>query len=297
MVIAVHGGAGRRRPGRELDVAATRADLAAAAFAGWGVLEHGGAALDAVQAAVVALEDCPRFNAGRGAVLNARGEPELDAAIMDGTTRRAGAVAAVMHVRNPVVAARAVLERSEHVLLVGVGAEAFAREAGAAMVDPGHHVVTTEAQSPLGTVGAVALDAHGALAAATSTGGKRGQLPGRVGDSPLVGAGTYADTRCAVSATGDGDAIMRAVAAHDVAARVRETEAAACDEAARAGGGLEGAAQAALREVTSLGDEVGLLAVDARGAVAMPFAADVFHRAFKREGEAVRAAVGGEEPS
>jgi L-asparaginase / beta-aspartyl-peptidase len=279
MVIAVHGGAGRRRPGRELDVDGTRADLAAAVHAGWAVLEGRGAALDAVQAAVVALEDCPRFNAGRGAVLNARGEPELDAAIMDGATRRAGAVAAVTHVRNPVVAARSVLERSQHVLLVGGGAEAFAREAGAAMVDPAHHVVRTETQSPLGTVGAVALDAHGGLAAATSTGGKRGQLPGRVGDSPLVGAGTYADARCAVSATGDGEAILRAVAAHDVAARVRE------------GAPLDAAAAAVVREIVALGDDAALLAVDAHGAVAVPFAAGLFHRAVKREGEEVRAAV------
>src|SRR5689334_16474186 len=175
MVIAVHGGAGRLRPGREVDVDGTRADLADAVRAGWAVLERGGAALDAVQAAVIALEDCPRFNAGRGAVLTARGEPELDAAIMDGPTRRAGAVAAVARVRNPVLAARAVLERSEHVLLVGAGAEEFAGDADVALVDPDHHVVAAPAQSELGTVGAVALDAAGALAAATSTGGKRGK--------------------------------------------------------------------------------------------------------------------------
>jgi beta-aspartyl-peptidase (threonine type) len=279
MVIAVHGGAGRLRPGRELDADGIRADLAAAARAGWAVLERGGLALDAVQAAVVALEDCPRFNAGRGAVLNARGEPELDAAIMDGPTRRAGGVAAVARVGNPVLAARAVLDRSEHVLLVGAGAEAFAGDAGVALVDPAHHVVAARAQSELGTVGAVALDAGGALAAATSTGGKRGKAPGRVGDSPLVGAGTYADARCAVSATGDGEAILRAVAAHDMAARVRE------------GAALGAAAEAVVREVMALGDEVGLLALDARGEVVMPFAADVFHRAVKREGEEVWAAV------
>ena len=282
MVIAVHGGAGRRRSGRPVDVDGIRADLAAAALAGWAVLEREGSALDAVEAAVIALEDCPRFNAGRGSVLNARGAPELDAAIMDGATRRAGAVAAVARVRNPIAAARTVLDRSEHVLLAAAGAEAFAHAAGLAMVEPSHHVTEAPTQTPLGTVGAVALDAGGALAAATSTGGKRGQAPGRIGDTPIVGAGTYADPRCAVSATGDGEAVLRTVAAHDVAARLR------------AGATLQAAAQAALDEVVGLGGEVGLLALDATGAVALPFAADLFQRAVKRAGEPVRAAVGPE---
>lgn len=281
MVIAVHGGAGRRPRDRPVDAEGSRADLAAAVDAGWAVLDRGGSALDAAQAAVVSLEDCPRYNAGRGAVLNARGEPELDAAVMDGATRRAGAVAAVARVRHPVQAARAVLEHSEHVLMVGAGAEAIAQQAGAAMVDPAHHVVEKPAP-PLGTVGAVALDYSGNLAAATSTGGTRDQAPGRVGDTPLVGAGTYADARCAISATGHGEAIIRAVAGHDVAARLR------------AGDALDRAAEAVLDEVVGLGGEVGLLTLDISGEVALPFAADVFHRAVKRAGAPVLAAVGTE---
>lgn len=279
----MHGGAGNRPPDRPVEVDGSRADLAAAARAGWAVLERSGGALDAVQASVTWLEDCPRFNAGRGSVLNVHGAPELDAAIMEGTTRRAGAVAAVARVRNPIAAARAVLEGSEHVLLAADGAEAFAEAAGVAMVDPSHHVTDRPAQSALGTVGAVALDGAGVLAAATSTGGLKGKARGRVGDSPVVGAGTYADARCAVSATGDGDRILRAVAAHDVAARLRDVATS-----------LEAAAGAAMGEVVALGGVVGLLAVDASGAVALPFAADVFHRAVKRADAPVLAAVGPE---
>ena len=285
-VIAVHGGAGTPPPGWVVDAERARADLAAAAQAGWAVLERGGSALDAAQASVTWLEDCPRFNAGRGAVLNAYGEAELDAAIMEGRTRRAGAVAAVRRVRNPIAAARVVLERSEHVLLAASGAEAFAEEAGIDMVDPAHHVVDyarRRSHSVLGTVGAVALDATGGLAAATSTGGLQGKARGRVGDSPLIGCGTYADARCAVSATGHGEAILRAVMAHDVAARLH-------DGAASIGG----AARAAMEEVVALDGEVGLLAIDAEGNLALPFAADVFHRAVKRAGEPVRAAVSSE---
>jgi L-asparaginase / beta-aspartyl-peptidase len=285
-VIAVHGGAGTPPPGWVVDADRARADLATAAHAGWAVLERGGSALDAAQASVTWLEDCPRFNAGRGAVLNAFGEAELDAAIMEGRTRRAGAVAAVRRVRNPIAAARVVLERSEHVLLAASGAEAFAEEAGVDMVDPGHHVVDYAGRrnhSALGTVGAVALDATGGLAAATSTGGMTGKARGRVGDSPLIGCGTYANALCAVSATGHGEAILRAVMAHDVAARLR-------DGATSIGG----AARAAMEEVVALDGDVGLLAIDAEGNVALPFAADVFHRAVKRAGEPVRAAVSSE---
>jgi L-asparaginase / beta-aspartyl-peptidase len=285
-VIAVHGGAGTPPPGWVVDADRARADLASAALAGWEVLHRGGAAMDAAQASVVWLEDCPRFNAGRGAVLNAYGEAELDAAIMDGRTRRAGAVAAVRRVRNPIAAARAVLERSDHVLLAATGAEAFAQEAGVDMVEPEHHIVEYRMRlnhSALGTVGAVALDATGGLAAATSTGGLKGKARGRVGDSPLVGAGTYANERCAVSATGNGEAILRAVAAHDVAVRLRHGAAS-----------IEVAAREAVDEIVALDGDVGLLALDAEGDVALPFVADVFHRAVKRAGEPVLAAVSAE---
>jgi beta-aspartyl-peptidase (threonine type) len=192
----------------------------------------------------------------------------------------------VRRVRNPIAAARVVLERSDHVLLAATGAEAFAEDAGVGMVDPTHHVVDYAKRrnhSALGTVGAVALDGRGDLAAATSTGGLTGKARGRVGDSPLVGCGTYANDRCAVSATGHGEAILRAVAAHDVATRLR-------DGATSIGA----AARAAMEEVVALDGDVGLLAIDAGGAVALPFAADVFHRAVKRAGEPVYAAVSSE---
>ena len=281
-VMAVHGGAGTPPPGWVVDMNTARADLASATAAGWEVLERGGSALDAAQAAVIWMEDCPRFNAGRGSVLNAHGETELDAAVMEGATRRAGAVASVRRVRNPIKAARAVMEGSDHVLLTATGAEAFAEAAGIAMVDPAHHVIAYRERlnhSALGTVGAVALDGTGGLAAATSTGGLRGKMRGRVGDSPLVGCGTYANERCAVSATGHGEAILRAVAAHDVAARVRH------------GRSLQTAARAVVDEIVALDGEAGLLAIDREGNVALPFVADVFHRAVKRAGGPILAAV------
>jgi beta-aspartyl-peptidase (threonine type) len=189
-------------------------------------------------------------------------------------------------VRNPIDAARAVLERSDHVLLAASGAEAFAHEAGVAMVNPDHHVVdyrTRLNHSALGTVGAVALDATGGLAAATSTGGLKGKARGRVGDSPLVGCGTYANERCAVSATGHGEAILRAVAAHDVAARLRH-----------GAPSIGSASRAVVEEIVALDGDVGLLALDASGDLALPFVADVFHRAVKRAEGPVLAAVSSE---
>jgi L-asparaginase / beta-aspartyl-peptidase len=185
----------------------------------------------------------------------------------------------VRRVRHPVAAARAVLHHSEHVLLAAQGAEAFAGEAGIELVAPEHHAGGSRTHSELGTVGAVALDAEGGLAAATSTGGTKGKARGRVGDSPLIGCGTYANARCAVSATGHGEAIVRAVAAHDVAARIRD------------GAPVDAAARGVVNEVARLGGDAGLLALDASGAVATPFQAAVFYRAVKRDGEPVLAAV------
>jgi L-asparaginase / beta-aspartyl-peptidase len=224
-VLAVHGGAGRIVP-EELGAqraAAARRGLGQSLAAGMTVLRDGGSALDAVVAAVLVLEDDDQFNAGRGAVLTATGGVEHDAAVADGATRRAGAVTCVSGIRNPVLAARAVLERTPHVLLSGAGAQELARREGLALV-PTDWFVTPRRQQQLvrirssdraepeftgGTVGAVALDVEGHLAAATSTGGTTGQLAGRVGDTPLVGAGTWADDRsCAVSATGDGEALI-----------------------------------------------------------------------------------------
>ncbi|HWM44430.1 MAG TPA: isoaspartyl peptidase/L-asparaginase, partial [Burkholderiales bacterium] len=272
--LAVHGGAGVLRadkPG-----ARHRAVLAQALEAGYEVLKRGEASLDAVAAAVVILEDSPLFNAGRGSSFNTDGEIEMDASIMDGATLRAGAVAAVRRIRNPILAARAVMENTRHVLLAGSGAERFARNQGL-QIAPAAYFRTAKRLAALkknlknyhGTVGAVALDADGNLAAATSTGGYTGKLPGRVGDSPLIGAGTYADNRaCAVSGTGLGEAFIRAAVGHDVCARMLYTSAS-----------VGAAARAALKSVANLGGDGGLIALDRRGNVAMPFNSQGMFRA------------------
>ena len=253
-----------------------RGGLERALAAGHAVLAGGGSSLDAVCAAVVELEDSPLFNAGRGAVYNAEGRHEMDAGVMDGATLAAGAVAAVGRIRNPVLAARAVMEKSRHVLLVGRGAERFAARQGLRMekreyfaTRPRLLALKRNVQGHHGTVGAVARDIAGNLAAATSTGGYTGKLPGRVGDSPVVGAGTYADNAaCAVSGTGLGEAFIRAVAAHDVAARMRY-----------GGETLAAAARKALAAVAALGGDGGLIAVDRRGRVVMPFNSEGMYRA------------------
>jgi beta-aspartyl-peptidase (threonine type) len=218
--LIVHGGAGAD-PGERQEL---RTGMRAAVTAGWNVLASGGRALDAVESAVRALEDHPRFNAGHGSVLNAEGAVEMDASIMDGDRLACGAVAAVSRVSNPVMLARRVLEDGRHVLLVSEGAHAFARAAGVSECDPVTLVTerqrrrlaarAPQATGAAGTVGAVALDRHGSVAAATSTGGVAGKLPGRVGDSALIGCGTYADsTLGGVSCTGEGEAIIRVVLA------------------------------------------------------------------------------------
>lgn len=278
--IAIHGGAGtlpRAAMTPERD-RAYRAGLAAALDAGYAVLDGGGTSLDAVTTAVRILEDDPLFNAGRGAVLTAGGIAELDASIMDGRTLAAGAVAGLRHVRNPIELARAVMEHSSHVMLIGGGAEEFALERGMAPVPNEYfHTETRRLQlqralpggggpvnelSALGTVGAVALDQDGNLAAATSTGGMTAKRYGRVGDSPIIGAGTYADNAgCAVSATGHGEFFIRTVVAHDICARV-----------AYAGATLAEAADAVVMgRLRQMGGEGGIIAVDARGNVVMPF--------------------------
>lgn len=237
--IAIHGGAGAV-PRSTLTAERERQyrdGLAAALDLGYATLEKGGSSLDAVTAAVRSLEDNPLFNAGRGAALTRDGAAELDAAIMEGRQQRAGAVAAVRHVRNPIELARKVMEKSRHVLLVGAGAEELALEEGLALVPnayfrTGERLAQLEAEragrpvsdlipSSQGTVGAVALDAAGDLAAATSTGGMTNKRQGRVGDSPIIGAGTYAKNgACAVSATGHGEYFIRTVAAYHICAAV-----------------------------------------------------------------------------
>jgi isoaspartyl peptidase/L-asparaginase-like protein (Ntn-hydrolase superfamily) len=258
-----------------------RAALVSALASGHGVLAAGGSAVDAVVEAVRVLEDCEWLNAGRGSVLGATGRVEMDAALMDGASHRAGAVAGLRGVVNPVLAARAVMERSPHVLLAGEGAERFARDHGLAMAAPEHFVTelrrrqlaawreraaagsgpTGARAAGGGTVGAVARDARGHLAAATSTGGLTGKLPGRVSDSALIGAGTFADdATCALSATGSGDAFIRAGFAHAVDALLRH-----------AGLDLEEACQRALSGVRALGGSGGCIALGAAGDAALPF--------------------------
>jgi L-asparaginase / beta-aspartyl-peptidase len=276
--LAIHGGAGAlRREIRSAEkAAACEKALRAALRAGYTILKKDGPALEAVQAAVRMLEDTPLFNAGRGSVLNRDGAVEMDAAIMDGRTLRAGAVAGVTLPRNPIDAARAVMERSDHVMLVGPGADAFCRECGLPLELPAYFITEERvrewrklqkgaptqrgAAAPSkppkhGTVGAVALDRAGNLAAATSTGGMLNKHPGRVGDSPLIGAGTYADNAaCAVSCAGYGEIFIRAVAAHHIAALT-----------AAAGLPLVEAVRRTLARIAALGGDGGVIALDPKG--------------------------------
>jgi beta-aspartyl-peptidase (threonine type) len=253
--------------------------------AGSSVLEAGGSALDAVQAAVESLEDCPLFNAGRGSVLTSEGSVETDASIMDGAELRAGGVAAVSGVRHPIALARAVMENTPHVLMAGPGAERLAVSHGLELCEPDWFVTERQRERWLaakGTVGAVALDGDGHLAAATSTGGVKDQLPGRVGDSPLIGSGTFADDSvCAVSATGDGELIIRAMLAAEVCALMRH-----------AGLELEEACDRAIKErVLPLRGDAGLIALDPVGNLAMPATTTVMHRGVVRNGASPETAV------
>ncbi len=278
LAIAIHGGAGTL-PRAELTPAKAqvfRSGLEAALRAGYAVLERRGSSLDAVVAAVRVLEDDPLFNAGRGAVFAANGTLELDASLMDGATLRAGAVAGVRHVRSPIELARRVLEHSPHVMLAGHGAEEFALEQGMTPVPNSffatehrrlelerilHGDQATEPESLTGTVGAVALDEVGNIAAATSTGGLTGKRWGRVGDSPIIGAGTYAENdACAVSATGHGEYFIRLAAAHEIAALMRHR-----------GLDVGRAADEVIRRLGELGGYGGVIAISRDGAIAMPF--------------------------
>ena len=256
---------------------------------GRAVLERpGGAAIDAVQAAIQYMEDeCEFFNAGRGAALCADGTVEMSAAMMRGSDRAAGAAALVRRTRQPIAVARAVLEHSPHVLIAGHATDAFAARHGLEQRRPvvlRHRPPTrpsAQAGSDFerGTVGAVCLDAQGELIAGTSTGGRRGQMPGRVGDTPLIGAGTWADARVAISCTGEGEAFIRAAAAHQVAVRLA------------AGASLAQAAADTLQDVATVDGVGGLIAVDADGELTMPFTTDVMNRAVWRAGESPEAWV------
>jgi isoaspartyl peptidase/L-asparaginase-like protein (Ntn-hydrolase superfamily) len=267
--IVVHGGAGNWR---EETHEAARDGVQRAVEAGYAVLAGGGDALEAAQAAVIVLEDDPVFNAGRGAVLDERGFVLLDASVMRGADRAAGAVAAIRGIRNPVLAARAVMEEGRHVMLAGEAAAKFAREAGLETA-PEAWFRTAERQRAFeggGTVGAVARDGDGRLAAATSTGGINGKHPGRVGDSPIIGAGTWADdATAAISCTGDGEAVIRIALAHEIDALIRH-----------AGLTLEDAAERALAGLEPFGT-AGLIAVGADGAIATPFTTEAMPRGWR----------------
>lgn len=315
IVLAIHGGAGtisRSAMTAELE-RDYRDGLETALRAGWEILQKGGSSLDAVETAVASLEDFPLFNAGRGSVFTHEGKNEMDAAIMDGANLKAGAVAFVKNIKNPVKLARLVMERTEHVLLAGDGANEFAMQMGvetepdeyfftehrwqqlmeaiaagrvqmdhAAEVQSPKSKVQSQSDSeglgtldmghgtkPKGTVGSVACDANGNLAAATSTGGMTNKKFGRVGDTALVGAGTYADEVCAVSCTGHGEYFMLGVTAYDVAARMKYK-----------GLTLETAANETIARLTEIGGEGGLIAVDTIGSIVMPFNSDGMYRGF-----------------
>jgi beta-aspartyl-peptidase (threonine type) len=307
--LALHGGAGTIAPGSPADEEPHRAGLLQALAAGQAVLERDGSALDAVIAAVVSLEDCPLFNAGRGAAFTSDAQNELDAGVMDGSTLAAGAVSCVRTIRNPILAALEVMRDGRSVILGGDGAEAFARERGLQMVEPSYFATphrlaqllavqatagnravvdhdaaaaTRDESTRFGTVGAVARDRQGHLAAATSTGGLTNKMPGRISDSSIVGAGVYAnDATCAVSCTGTGERFIRACVAYDIHARVRylneDVATAAADSIAQ---GLE-----------PIGGRGGVVVVSRDGRLALPFNSTGMYRAWVREGEAPRAAI------
>jgi beta-aspartyl-peptidase (threonine type) len=284
--LVVHGGAGvieRSRMTPELE-RQYRAGLDAALDAGGAVLGKSGSAVDAVEAAARALEDNPLFNAGRGAVLTYEGETELDAAIMEGSKRDAGAVAGASNSKNPISLARAVMEHSPHVFLGSKGADQFAQEAGLEQAPPGYFDLPErrrqleelkannsdwfDVDMKFGTIGAVARDAEGHLAAATSTGGITGKRWGRIGDSPLIGAGTWADDRsCAVSATGSGEYFIRAAVAHEIASRIRHL-----------GESPQAAADAVMAEVKELGGNGGVIVVSATGETVYSFNSEGMYR-------------------
>jgi beta-aspartyl-peptidase (threonine type) len=304
--LAIHGGAGTlpRSEATQDQQHRYREALSAALEKGFAVLESGGSSIEAVSGAVMALEDDPLFNAGRGAVFTLEGRNELDAAIMDGGSLQAGAVCGVTHVKNPIALARAVMEHSEHVMLAGAGAEEFGLSRGFTLVPQsyfhtperwrqlerirsGDKSLSALTISHVGTVGAVALDSHGQLAAATSTGGMTGKRFQRIGDSPIIGAGTYADNRsCAVSATGHGEVFIRAAVAHDICARMRF-------------GGRDLAAavrEVVIDELPAMNGEGGVIAIDARGEIVMEFNSEGMFRASRRQGGQAHVAIYRGEP-
>jgi beta-aspartyl-peptidase (threonine type) len=302
--LAIHGGAGVIQRGdlTPAKEAAYRAGLVAAMAAGSRILEAGGSSLDAVEATIRVLEDDPLFNAGRGAVFTADGRNELDASIMDGATLKAGAVAGVTRTRNPISLARAVMEKSPHVMLARDGADQFSLEQGLAQVSPDYfrteqrwqqlldwrrdHAAELDRTHSRGTVGAVAIDVRGHLAAATSTGGMTGKRWGRIGDSPLIGAGTYAaDGTCAVSATGSGEYFIRASAARQL-----------CDRIAWHGEGVQSAASATIADIAGIGGDGGVVAMDGAGRIAYAMNTSGMYRGWVTSRQPARTAIYSNEP-
>ncbi|WP_306227883.1 isoaspartyl peptidase/L-asparaginase family protein [Bosea beijingensis] len=290
LALAIHGGCGTlpKTEMTEAEWAQARSDLASALRAGWAILSKGGAAVDAVEAAVRVMEDSPHFNAGHGAAFNTEGEHELDASIMDGATLAAGAICGAKRIRNPIVAAKALMLRGDPLLLAGPAADDFAEHEGVDTVENEHfsterrrknlasmklrEIVGTAAEASEaekhGTVGAVACDAQGHLAAATSTGGYTNKPVGRVGDSPIIGAGTYArDGRCAVSGTGKGEYFIRYCVGHEIASLI-----------AYKGLSLEAATDAVLAELSEHKVGAGLVAVDSDGAIVAPYNTEGMYR-------------------
>ncbi|NKF22766.1 isoaspartyl peptidase/L-asparaginase family protein [Solimonas marina] len=294
--LAIHGGAGELDD--SVDTSEQRAALRRIAAEGLQMLKDGASSVDAVERLVLRLEECPLFNAGIGAVLNRDGAPELDAAIMDGRDRRCGAVAGARRARSPIHLARTIMERSPHVMFQGEGADAANVELGLDSVDPEyfiielrrrqlrkaqqHNVVVLDHDSAFGTVGAVALDADGHLAAATSTGGLTNKLPGRVGDTPIIGAGTFADDRsAAVSCTGTGEVFIRVGVGFEIDARMRY-----------AGSSLVDAGARTLDDVSKLGGRGGFISIDRHGNIAMPFNSAAMFRAWVGDDGEIGVAVG-----
>lgn len=288
ITLVIHGGAGTlRRDRMSADQEKQyREKLEESLRAGHKILAGGGTSLDAVEAVIRILEDSPLFNAGKGSVFTAEGRNEMDASIMDGKSRAAGAVASVAILKNPISAARAVMEKSEHVLLIGRGAELFATKAGLDTVDPSYFwterrwkdlqrelLQRQQKGASFGTVGAAALDRQGNLAAGTSTGGRDAKMPGRVGDSPIIGAGTFADNEtCAVSATGHGEYFIRWAVAYDISALMRYR-----------GMSVQQAADEVInRKLKPLKGEGGVIALDAKGNFAMTFNTEGMYRGYIR---------------
>lgn len=308
ITLVIHGGAGtitrqNMTPEKEK---AYREKLNEALQVGYDVLKKGGTSMDAVEATIHVMENSPLFNAGKGAVFTNEGKNEMDAAVMDGKTLMAGSVASVTTIKNPITAARAVMEKSEHVMMIGNGAEQFAKLNNVELVDPSYfHTETRYNQlqkikgeektqldhdggtssseniftegNKFGTVGAVALDAYGNLAAGTSTGGMTNKRYGRVGDAPIIGSGTYADNKtCAVSATGHGEYFIRSVVAHDIAAMM-EYKGYSVKKAAE---------EVVMKKLVERGGEGGVIALDSKGNISMPFNSAGMYRGYIKNGKA-----------